>query len=199
MSKKVTTKTIKYTEFTGMEIPVKIKKLNEDAVIPKYAISNDACMDVVATSLEYDAKIDAYVYHTGLSFALPDGYEMQIRPRSSNRKTDAYLANAPGTLDAGYNGELMVVYKNRTATKVNKLIETLKDIYRNYNTNCTQLYRDIINIDSTSDTELNYAPYQVGDRVAQIKVVMCPRVKWEEVEKLEETERGSNCFGSTGN
>lgn len=198
MSKKATTKTIKYTEFTGMEIPVKIKRLNEDAVIPSYAISNDACMDIVATSLEYDVKIDAYIYHTGLSFALPDGYEMQIRPRSSNRKTDAYLANAPGTLDAGYNGELLIVYKNRTATKVNKLIETLKDIYRNYNSNCTHLYRDVINIDSSSDEKLEYAPYNVGDRVAQIKVVMCPRVKWEEVNELEKTERGANGFGSTG-
>lgn len=198
MSKKVTTKTIKYTEFTGMEIPVKIKKLNEDAVIPKYAISNDACMDVVATNLEYDAKIDAYIYHTGLSFALPDGYEMQIRPRSSNRKTDAYLANAPGTLDAGYNGELLVVYKNRTATKVNKLIEALKEVYRNYNSTSTFACREIVNIDNASDEKLEYAPYKVGDRVAQIKVVMCPRVKWEEVSELEETERGANGFGSTG-
>lgn len=90
---------------------VKIKKLKSTAVIPTYAKPGDACMDLTATSLHYD-DVKGFVYGTGLAMEIPEGYEGVIRPRSSICKTDAYITNSPGTVDAGYRGEVMVVFKN---------------------------------------------------------------------------------------
>lgn len=81
-------------------IQVKIKKLVPEAVIPTYAKDGDMGMDVTATSVEYDKKLDCFVYHTGLAFELPKGYGMLIFPRSSNRKTNSYMANHVGILDS---------------------------------------------------------------------------------------------------
>ena len=97
-------------------IDVKVKKLVSTAVIPFYSKDGDMGMDVVATSIEFDAKIDCYIYHTGLSFEVPKGYGMFLFPRSSNRKKDVYLPNSVGILDSGYRGELLFSYKNRDAS-----------------------------------------------------------------------------------
>lgn len=92
---------------------VKIKKLDEKATIPFYATAGSAGMDVTATSMMFDFDHDCWIYHTGLSFQIPKGYVMLIFPRSSNRKTEYYLANHVGVLDSDYTGELMLMYKCR--------------------------------------------------------------------------------------
>lgn len=92
---------------------VKFKKLNDEAVIPSYAKEGDAGLDLTAVSLEYDATLDAYVYHTGLAMEIPKGYVGLVYPRSSNRKTDAYMTNHVGVIDSGYRGEVLVTFKNR--------------------------------------------------------------------------------------
>ena len=92
---------------------VKFKKLNADAVIPSYAKKGDAGLDLTAVSFEYDEKLDAYVYHTGLAMEIPKGYVGLVYPRSSNRKTDAYMTNHVGVIDSGYRGEVLITFKNR--------------------------------------------------------------------------------------
>ena len=92
---------------------VKIKKLVSDAVIPAYAHDTDAGLDLVATSYEYKEDIDCHVYGTGIAVEIPEGYVGLIYPRSSNRKTDAYMTNHVGIIDSGYRGELMVSFKLR--------------------------------------------------------------------------------------
>ena len=88
---------------------IKIKKLNENAVIPKYAKPGDAGMDVVATSINVT---DEYIeYGTGLAFEVPEGYCMLIFPRSSVSKYDLTLANSIGLLDSSYRGELKLRFK----------------------------------------------------------------------------------------
>ena len=89
---------------------VKVWREDETVKLPTYAKLGDACMDVYVHSIEYkdDGRV---VYHTGLHFAIPEDYEMEIRPRSSNTKTLAVMQNAPGTLDGGYRGELMLVHR----------------------------------------------------------------------------------------
>ena len=99
-------------------IDVKIKKLNPDAVIPFYATNGSAGMDVTAIGRDYDNANDCWIYHTGLSFQLPEGYVMLIFPRSSNRKTNYYLANHVGVLDSDYTGELMLMFKSRDASEM---------------------------------------------------------------------------------
>lgn len=91
--------------------PVKVWREDETVKLPTYAKEGDACMDVYVHKIECkeDGRV---VYHTGLHFALPEYYEMEIRPRSSNTKTVAIMQNAPGTLDEGYRGELMIVHRD---------------------------------------------------------------------------------------
>lgn len=93
------------------EVKVKVWREDETVKLPIYAKEGDACMDVYVHSIEYkdDGRV---VYHTGLYFKLPEDYEMEIRPRSSNTKTMAVMQNAPGTLDEGYTGELMIVHRD---------------------------------------------------------------------------------------
>lgn len=92
---------------------VKIKKLNKLAVIPTYAKEGDAGMDLTAIGVEYDKDIDCEIYHTGIAVEIPKGYVGLIFPRSSNRKTNAYMTNHVGVIDSGYRGEILVCYKQR--------------------------------------------------------------------------------------
>ena len=92
---------------------VKIKKLHKNAVIPAYAKPGDAGMDLTATSYEYDKKHLNHVYGTGLAMEIPQGYVGLIFPRSSNRKTSAYMTNHVGVIDSGYRGEVMLSFKDR--------------------------------------------------------------------------------------
>lgn len=89
---------------------VKIKLLNNLAHIPNYAKPDDAGMDLWATSHEY--KDGNHIYGTGIALEIPKGYVGLIFPRSSNRKTRAYLCNHVGIIDSGYRGEVMLTFKN---------------------------------------------------------------------------------------
>lgn len=90
---------------------VRIKKLNENAIVPEYAKPGDAGLDLTATS--YELKDGNHIYGTGLALEIPKGYVGLIFPRSSNRKTDCYLTNHVGVIDSGYRGEVMLSFKNR--------------------------------------------------------------------------------------
>lgn len=90
-------------------IEVRIKKLVPEAVIPRYAKDGDAGMDMVATSI---TVTDMYIeYGTGISIEIPKGYFGDMRPRSSISNYDLILANAPGTVDSGYRGEIKFRFK----------------------------------------------------------------------------------------
>lgn len=96
---------------------VKIKKLHPDAVIPKYAKSGDAGMDLTATEKSIDYRsysggLDVVTYKTGLAMEIPEGYVGLIYPRSSVYKTDLFLSNHVGVIDSGYRGEIMVKFRN---------------------------------------------------------------------------------------
>lgn len=91
---------------------VKIKKLVEQAVVPVYANpGEDAGLDLTATSVTFEHG--CWVYGTGLAMEIPKGYVGLVFPRSSNRKTEAYLTNSVGVIDSGYRGEIMFSFKNR--------------------------------------------------------------------------------------
>ena len=93
------------------EVKVKVWREDDTVKLPTYGKDGDACMDVYVHSVEFkdDGRV---IYHTGLHFALPEDYEMEIRPRSSMTKTIATMQNAPGTLDQGYRGELLIVHRD---------------------------------------------------------------------------------------
>lgn len=191
------------------EVNVKIKKLVENAVIPTYAKPGDMGMDLVATSMEYDASRDCYVYHTGLAFEVPEGYGMLLFPRSSNRNTEAYMTNHVGILDSGYRGELLICYKLRTSKEVSELMLELTHALVDVRNDVVEIANNIpdtnvaisSNYKDNEPIEIDWeasAPYKVGDRVAQLIVVPYPKVMFEEVEELSASERGTGGHGSTG-
>jgi dUTP pyrophosphatase len=84
---------------------VRIKLLNNQAVMPRKAHSTDAGFDLVATSRVFDDDGNV-VYGTGLAFEIPEGYVGLIFPRSSISKYDLSLSNSVGVIDAHYRGEV---------------------------------------------------------------------------------------------
>lgn len=87
---------------------VKIKKLNEKAVTPKYAKKGDAGMDLTVVSCQIidDEHIK---YNFGLSFEIPVGYVGLVFPRSSCYKQKQLLSNCVGVIDSGYRGEVSAI------------------------------------------------------------------------------------------
>lgn len=87
----------------------------QDLALPSYATEHSAGMDLLAAvkepvTLETGERV---LIPTGLSIALPDGYEAQIRPRSGLAlKHGVSLVNTPGTIDADYRGEIGVIVIN---------------------------------------------------------------------------------------
>ncbi|CAN2040855.1 Deoxyuridine 5'-triphosphate nucleotidohydrolase [Candidatus Magnetomoraceae bacterium gMMP-15] len=94
-------------------VVLKIKKLNEHAVIPEYAHPGDAGMDLFSIdNMEIMPGMSGLV-KTGISIELPKGAEAQIRPRSGLAlKKQITILNSPGTIDEGYRGEIGVILIN---------------------------------------------------------------------------------------
>jgi dUTP pyrophosphatase len=89
---------------------VKIKRLNEKAVIPSYSKPGDTGMDLTCTEVDLDAQGN-YVYKTGLAVEIPEGFMGLLFPRSSNANKSLALTNSVGVIDSGYRGEIMFKYK----------------------------------------------------------------------------------------
>lgn len=202
-------------------ISIKLKKLDENAVIPTYAHvddngtnEGDVGMDLTATFVEYSQDLDCYIYHTGLAFESTKGFGTFIYPRSSNRKTDCYLTNSVGIVDSTlYRGEILVCYKSRTSTKARAMIaahtafmSSLKNSLKNpinlfkigkvfdkANKESQEAYDNIFEM----TRELQFAPYEVGKKIAQMVVFPYPDVSFQIVDSLTETSRGEGSYGST--
>ena len=188
-----------------LPLDVKIKKLDERAVIPTYAHDGDVGMDMTAIDVEYDDENDMYIYHTGLAFESDKHYGQLLFPRSSNRKTDAYLCNSVGIADSAiYRGEIMFCFKNRTSIhvlgKINAmehLINKLQHPERKDEEN--KSFLDVYSEFRERARNLEFAPYNVGDRIGQMVFVTYPEVRLNIVDELSDTERGEGGLGSTGN
>lgn len=92
---------------------IKIKRLKENAIIPQYAHVNDAGMDLFSTDNAIVIPGEIKLIHTGIAIELPDDVEAQIRPRSGLAlKNGITVLNSPGTIDAGYRGEIGIIIIN---------------------------------------------------------------------------------------
>jgi len=89
---------------------VKIKKLHPLAVIPTYAKSGDAGLDLVATSIIENTTFDI-TYGLGIAMEIPEGFVGLVFPRSSIRRYDLALTNCVGVIDSGYRGELQATFR----------------------------------------------------------------------------------------
>lgn len=142
---------------------VKVKVVNIGRQpLPEYATSQSAGLDLRA-NIESPITLkplERRLIPTGLRIALPDGYEAQVRPRSGLALAYGItVLNTPGTIDADYRGELMVL---------------------------------LINL-SQDDFIVN-----PGERIAQMVIAKYEKASWEQVEILDETERGEGGYGHTG-
>lgn len=142
---------------------VKVKVVNIGRrPLPEYATSQSAGLDLRA-NIESPITLkplERRLIPTGLRIALPEGYEAQVRPRSGLAlKHGITVLNTPGTIDADYRGELMVL---------------------------------LINL-SNEDFVIN-----AGERIAQMIIAKYETASWEQVEILDETERGTGGYGHTG-
>jgi dUTP pyrophosphatase len=151
---------------------VRIKKLNPTAIVPTYAKSGDAGMDLVATSIISDTP-EQITYGMGIALEIPEGFVGLIFPRSSIRKTGLQLSNSVGVIDSGYRGELQATF--------NKVFGS------------ERMY-DEMKVKEVQPNEY----YKVGDRIAQIMIIPYPPIEFVEAEELSNTERGEGGFGSTG-
>jgi dUTP pyrophosphatase len=92
---------------------VKIKKLNENATIPKYQTFGAAGFDFHATEHKVIMPGETVLVGTGLSIELPVLTELQVRPRSGmSLKTKIRVSNSPGTIDEDFRGEIKIILDN---------------------------------------------------------------------------------------
>ena len=145
-------------------IPLKIQQLDhgKDLPLPHYATEGAAGMDVCAALDEplMMNPMERLAVPTGLAMAIPHGYEIQVRPRSGLAlKQGLTVANAPGTIDSDYRGEVKVILIN--------------------------LGQDAVEITH-------------GMRIAQLVLAPVSIARPQLVTTLDETERGTGGFGSTG-
>jgi len=94
-------------------INVKVKRINEAAIIPQYAHKGDAGLDLFSVEEKNITPGETALVHTGIQIELPEGTEAQIRPRSGLAlKYSITVLNTPGTIDEGYRGEIGVILIN---------------------------------------------------------------------------------------
>lgn len=140
-------------------------KLHPEAVIGQYMSTGAAGFDLYATETVDIFPGETKLVKTGIAVAIPEGYELQVRPRSgTSLKTKLRVANSPGTVDSDYRGEICII---------------------------------VDNIDFKGLSELPITVNK-GERIAQAVINKIEIPEFEEVDSLEETERGDKAFGSTG-
>ena len=165
-----------------IQIPVEL--CHPDAKIPQYANTSDSGMDVYALDDYTIAPGETKLIPTGIKFALPPGYEIQVRPKSGRAlKTKLRIANTPGTVDAGYRDEIKVIVEN--------IEPPIKDIEYDFDDNGTPIIKSI----------LHGAAYTIGkgEKFCQLVLMEVPKAALYRVEQVGEIgENRGGGFGSTG-
>ena len=127
---------------------VRIKKLHEDAIIPKYAKEGDVGLDLTAISVN---QTDQYLeYGTGIAIQIPEGYGGFIFPRSSITNYGLMMKNSVGVVDQGYRGELKIRFTvlERNYQKVYNIGDRIAQLVI-----LPTAYVDLIEVNELSDSE----------------------------------------------
>ncbi|NLN04309.1 MAG: dUTP diphosphatase [Clostridiaceae bacterium] len=95
------------------KVEVYVERCRDDVILPTYANKYDAGMDIRSCEDIVIKPNETVIVPTGLKFAIPEGYEIQVRPRSGlSYKTPLRISNSPGTIDAGYRDEVGIIVTN---------------------------------------------------------------------------------------
>ena len=143
-------------------------------------------MDVFALEDITLAPGEQRIIPIGIKVAIPAGYELQVRPKSGiSAKTKLRIANAPGTIDAGYRDEIGIIVEN--------VEPPIKDIQYDFNDDGS------VNINSMSIIHGSSYTIGEGQKIAQLVLAEVPKVTLLKVEKVSDIgENRGGGFGSTG-
>jgi len=145
-----------------MKIAIQVLPHGKGLELPKYQTTGAAGMDVRAAVEEAITllPLQRAAIPTGIKMAIPEGFEVQVRPRSGLAfRHGISIPNSPGTIDSDYRGEIKVL---------------------------------LINLGSEAFVITR------GMRIAQLIVAAVTQAELQIVENLDETQRGTGGFGSTG-
>jgi len=145
-----------YARFAGKTI--KVKKIEEQAIVPTRSNSDDAGWDLYSITTRPIAPSQRVTIRTGISLQIPEEYVGLIWPRSGMSVKNGIDVLA-GVVDSGYRGEIKVCLLN---------------------------------------TSREWMDIKEGDRIAQILFQEVPHFQLQEVEILQNSDRGQGGFGSTG-
>jgi dUTPase len=195
---------------------IKVKNISGLA-LPKFAREGDACLDIIATTdpiivgeevskglyksidyIEYGTSLYmtpqqsqeeaiGWNYQDNIKVYFLNDYFIELRPRSSISKYNLILANGPATGDKAYTGEYKVRFKYIVQSQDFVLIERNADFDSPFPS-----YQEIycrINEEKI---------YRKGDKICQMRPCVQYPVEFELVDELEDTQRGSGGFGSSG-
>lgn len=165
---------------TKRHVLIPIEYCRPDAKMPTYAHLTDAGMDIYLTEDITIHPGETVLIPTGIKCALPLGYELQVRPKSGRSlKSKLRIANAPGTIDAGYRDEIGIIADN-----IDPVIRHA-DMDEN-----GRLY----NVLWGSDITLSK-----GEKIAQLVLSEVPKAVFYEVKTIADIgEDRQGGFGSTG-
>ncbi len=140
---------------------IAVQQLDPDLPLPGYAHPGDAGADLLSTVDVTLAPGERALVPTGIAIALPDGFVALVHPRSGlAARHGLSIVNTPGTVDAGYRGEIKVLLINHD------LVDTIV--------------------------------LKRGDRIAQLVIQRFERARFQAVDALPDSVRGSGGYGSTG-
>ncbi|WP_182376039.1 dUTP diphosphatase [Nocardioides sp. WS12] len=143
------------------DLVIAVQQLDPDLPLPGYAHPGDAGADLLSTVDVTLAPGERALVPTGIAIALPDGFVALVHPRSGlAARHGLSIVNTPGTVDAGYRGEIKVLLINHD------LVDTIV--------------------------------LKRGDRIAQLVIQRFERARFQAVDALPDSVRGSGGYGSTG-
>jgi dUTP pyrophosphatase len=173
---------------------LKIKKLDETAVVPSYAKEGDAGFDLTAVSVI--TANDYIEYGTGLAVEIPVGHVGLIFPRSSVTSKDLMLKNSVGVIDSGYRGEIKFRFNVVRQSIRNEATE--EDYIHYFSVKGITDPKEMEFV--RSEGLVRYSPnlYEVGERIGQMMILPIPTIEFEEVDELSESQRAEGGYGSTG-
>lgn len=178
-------------------INVNIRKLHEDAVIPRYATEGAAAFDLVSVADVIIAPGETAKIPLGLAFEIPEGYVMYVMMRSGIAlKTKLRQPNGVGVIDSDYRGEVSMMFDN-TCGEDNFHDFTHGLINGNYllGSGGEGVEVEAKYYDRIPDV---YYLIRKGDRIAQAIIQRIPHVEFTLVDALSDTQRGDGGFGSSG-
>ena len=161
------------------KIKLGFKKLDPEAQLPKYAHEGDAGMDVFALEDSYLDYGTPRIVRTGLAAEIPEGYELQVRPRSGLALKGVTVWNSPGTIDSKYRGEIGVIL-----------------VFVNHSS--TEIANENGRVYAISRAPVDGYTIKKGDKIAQLVLAPVTFAEPYGVQELSETDRGTGGFGSTG-